>query len=605
MNHKYKISFVVDNLALHYYQAELLLYSLEQFAEISKEDVLVHCLDRVDSDFLNFLLQNGYNYKIIEPYLDGKYCNKLQQLESFKNVEDVDGIMLLDTDMFVLKPFEMPNNDLISGKIVDGPNPSMKTLSKIFKEANLKFPKIVSTDFDKSNNDTFDCYFNGGFYYIPAKHIKDVSSEWRKWASWLYDRSNLFETKQQAIHADQVSMAMAITSCCFEYQKLDSNYNCAIHRGYEQKYLTENNDIKLLHYHQEFSPFGFIDAKNISSNVQIKNAIDKANNVILEKKDFIYFEGWKKSKIVNYGELENKSANEKINKLDQSDLPTGFKIVLHAGTPKTGTTSLQSFLYVNSKVLKEAGYVYPDNVSSNNDPKHQWIVSTLRSDDFDGFMKEFQVSIDQAINENCNLILSTEGIFNHWWDFSPEAKVFLFTLVKQFKIKLWVFFREPFSFAKSLYKQNLINHQTSGIDCFGKDLTLLEMLEDPWFQQHLDYLGFILECEKIFNQKNISVFSYTENTISDFCNILEIEAPVENAKQENIGLSDAGIELIKVINRYDLNINDKKKVYFLIKDIDNILGRTLENNFNCNDMKNIINQWTARGLRILHSKYEF
>lgn len=35
-------------------------------------------------------------------------------------------------------------------------------------------------------------------------------------------------------------------------------------------------------------------------------------------------------------------------------------LVLHIGTPKTGTTALQSFLYKNNEVLKQYGWCYPD-----------------------------------------------------------------------------------------------------------------------------------------------------------------------------------------------------------------------------------------------------
>lgn len=50
-----------------------------------------------------------------------------------------------------------------------------------------------------------------------------------------------------------------------------------------------------------------------------------------------------------------------------------LKLILHAGTPKSGTTSLQFFMAKNRKELKEKGILYPDHFLKNvYAPKHQW-----------------------------------------------------------------------------------------------------------------------------------------------------------------------------------------------------------------------------------------
>lgn len=35
-------------------------------------------------------------------------------------------------------------------------------------------------------------------------------------------------------------------------------------------------------------------------------------------------------------------------------------LILHIGTPKTGTTAIQKFLYDNQTLLKEKGFFYPE-----------------------------------------------------------------------------------------------------------------------------------------------------------------------------------------------------------------------------------------------------
>jgi len=125
----------VDALPLHYYQAEILLYSLQKNAQIKKDRIVIHCLNRVDDFFLDFLKENNYQINIIKPFLDGKYSNKLQQLSFFQSYEkNIAGVVLLDTDMFVLNKLNL-SKDIFSAKLVDGPNPSLKTLDKIYTES--------------------------------------------------------------------------------------------------------------------------------------------------------------------------------------------------------------------------------------------------------------------------------------------------------------------------------------------------------------------------------------------------------------------------------------------------------------------------------------
>ncbi|MDB5118020.1 MAG: hypothetical protein JWQ79_3512 [Mucilaginibacter sp.] len=75
------ISFIVDSVPAHYYQAELLLFSLKHFAHHPEENIIVQCTKGVDPKFLDYLNHNGYKYHTIQQYLYGKFCNKIQQLD--------------------------------------------------------------------------------------------------------------------------------------------------------------------------------------------------------------------------------------------------------------------------------------------------------------------------------------------------------------------------------------------------------------------------------------------------------------------------------------------------------------------------------------------
>lgn len=565
-----QISFVVDNLASHYYQAELLLYSLEKNSNYQKKDIVVQCLNRVDDEFLNYLIDNGYTYNLIEPYLDGKYCNKLMQLEYFRN-KNIDGVILMDTDMFVLDDLSQIKGDKIMAKRVDAPNPALSTLENIYKAASLKLPTLGYSDWVMPNNATFKNNFNGGFYYIPQNLIETMSKDWKKWADWLYNRPQLFSNPQQFIHVDQISFSLAIHANRFPFTELTANYNFPIHSAAEICSFENSENIKIIHYHREIDDFGLLDSTKTMDKGVIK-AIDSANDSIIQKDEMVFFKQYKKSLTPTL--RFSKKAEEFRKKLKVIIDNKRYKLVLHAGTPKTGTTSLQSFLNTNNKILQEEGYLYSQINLHPSPSKHQWIVSNLLSENFDELIENFEKVYQEAVVSDCHtIILSTEGIYNHWWDYSYDAKLILNVLSEFFNISIWIFFRNPQSFMQSFYKQNLKNPQLESVSCYGKNISLEEMLRDRWFYKHLDYLEFIYECELLFSEKSIKVFTYSKDIIKDVCTELGVNIEHKETHRENVGFSSLSIEILRVINQYNLSASDKSKILIDLSQCDSILQK--------------------------------
>lgn len=598
------LSFLVDDLPLHYYQSELLLFSLEKFTSFNKNNILIHCTTRVNKDFLLFLKEQDYNYKIVEPYLDGKYCNKLQQLSSFKELNDEDAVFLVDADTFFLNDPIVNYSSKVGGKVVDAPNPPLRVLTKIFNEAKLSYPKIVPTDWIMKDAYTFECNFNGGFYYVPAKELPKVNELWRKWATWLYGRLELFETKAQRIHVDQVSFSMMLAESKFDYQVLISNNNCPIHRSTKQRLFDDTKEVSMLHYHRSLNSFGLLNT-SLAINPIVDKAIEKINSTISEKKDFQFFKQFNKS----FVKLTKSTEKTKVFEDKISNLVSKFtakKIILHAGTPKTGTTSLQFFLDEKHDELLSQGVLYPKYYLDINPPKHQWLVKLLKENNFDGIFSYLERILNEAKDKDVkNIFLSTEGIYNHWWDFSNEAKEVLRLISKYFNFELYIVFREPSSFLESFYKQNLKNPQNNAAKCYGKDMSFEEMLKDEWFIKHIDYLAFVQECEVLFGKKHIKVFTYSNDV--NLMILKELNVVLSENKEErraNIGQSYIGVELLKVVNRFNLNAKDKKHIVKTLKQMDevfdNYLATPLLNEDNYTSVKKLFSLQS----NILSSEYK-
>ncbi len=252
-----------------------------------------------------------------------------------------------------------------------------------------------------------------------------------------------------------------------------------------------------------------------------------------------------------------------------------LKLIIHAGTPKTGTTSLQTYFDKKQRKLRGKGILYPHNLEklqNVNAPKHQWFEKNLVTTHMENFLENFKNIISQVKEDTHTIILSSEGIYNYWWDFPDESKAFLYELSKLFNIEIWVWFREPLAFIESYYKQCIRNPQIENNPCYGKNLSFAEMLDIDWFAQHLNYQDFVTECQALFGEDNVSVFKYEEDVVQAVMQKLGLATPHDNpTPRKNQSLNSATIELLRTINNYDIKAKDKERLMPHLKAINEIL----------------------------------
>lgn len=239
-----------------------------------------------------------------------------------------------------------------------------------------------------------------------------------------------------------------------------------------------------------------------------------------------------------------------------------LKLILHAGTPKTGTTSLQTYLDKNQRKLRGKGILYPhnlDKLQNPHAPKHQWFEKNLVTAHLEHLLENFKNILSQVKEDTHTIILSSEGIYNCWWDFPDESKAILGELNKLFDTEVWVWFREPLGFIESYYKQCIRNPQIENNPCYGKDLSFAEMLDIEWFSQHLNYQGFVDECHTIFGRSNVFVFKYEGDVVQEVMQKLGLETPHDNPPPRlNKSLNSASIAILRTINQYDIKAKDKE-----------------------------------------------
>ena len=152
------------------------------------------------------------------------------------------------------------------------------------------------------------------------------------------------------------------------------------------------------------------------------------------------------------------------------------RLVLHGGAPKTGTSSLQWHLAENREELAARGIWFAPP-SFSPEPKHQPLSARLRQGDIVGFVRYVEAALADMPDDTHTVILTTEGIFNHWWDYPPEAKGALRRLAALFDFELCLWLREPVPFAVALWQQYLQNPQVEGPSASvqGRDVSLADV----------------------------------------------------------------------------------------------------------------------------------
>ena len=106
------------------------------------------------------------------------------------------------------------------------------------------------------------------------------------------------------------------------------------------------------------------------------------------------------------------------------------------------------------------------------------------------------------------------------------------------------------------------------IPCYGKDLSFAEILENPWFSQRLDYIGFVNECEELLGANSIDVFEYQHDTVKTVSQLLGLATPHDNpTPRKNTSMNAITTELYRVVNRLQLSAKEKEKLVPHLHDI--------------------------------------
>ena len=542
----------------------------------------------------------------IASYLDKKYCNKIAQLDFFldERLPEASGIFLLDLDMAVLSRLDVSDRQVVWGKIVDGENPPLPVLEKSFAAARIELPPVAPVDWE-GRGSTLATNFNGGFLYVPLTFLAPLRVNWRKWAEFLFARPELFHHSSERCHIDQMGFAMALASEGIPYRHLAANWNFPCHGMLAPRTFHPEYGVRVLHYHWCLDVFGLI-APTFSGHAVLDEAVERINAAIIGRADGMFFDMYKLHLA--------KEATRNVPAMERTMFSKEFiartwigsrkrRLILHAGTSKTGTSSLQRHLGSHRHRLAENGFWYPTPCTQDptQDLKHQQLVPLLMKADDSAFVEYVEAALRDMPDSTHTVIFSAEGIFNHWWDYGPRAKGMLRHLAALFDFELCVWFRDPEHFAASFYAQNTRNPSTPGNarNVYGRDIDFADAMKDQWFRRHLDYTGFYYEARCLFGDGRVKAFLFTGDMGRTFMDQYGIGQLPADYSRRNTSMRRPGIEIKRITNRFRLDPEENRRVVELAREIDDIIGSRAEKFRLSEPERELVARYAQRGWRIL------
>jgi len=247
-------------------------------------------------------------------------------------------------------------------------------------------------------------------------------------------------------------------------------------------------------------------------------------------------------------------------------------LYLHIGSPKTGTTTLQSTFNKNRLFLISKGFLYFDGLALLAHHKFNWgLRNTLKMpDNSDGRQKGSLAEIVKKYKKElkkteCHTgIISTEGLFVTGRE-NPQAPILIKEAFSEFDVKIVVYIRRQDKFIASNYVQAVKTFP------FLKDDFETSVLSSLHTDTH-NYYDHILPWEKAFGASNIIICPFersrlkNQNIIDDFFAIVGIEdqilSQITQTEDTNISTSPECALFFQKLNILPINPTKRNSIYY-------------------------------------------
>lgn len=262
-------SFVIDEHPRFLTQARTFLTTLKSVG-VKTDDIIAHLTPNAVQHAKSLIEGAGVTWFRLEPVLDGRYCNKIGQLDVLSEI-DCDGAVLCDTDIaFADQLIRFLQSDSIAAKPVDFPNPPIDRLDAMRVALGIaKQPVLAKTTC--THEPTYASNCNGGVYVIPRQFLGSLKPAWRECAELA-----MAQAGQWAMHADQIGFALATLRLDIPVKGLPVEYNFPMHvpQSFPEMQFSKP---RVLHYHGCHDEAGRLVP---TGDVVVDGAVHQINSVL-------------------------------------------------------------------------------------------------------------------------------------------------------------------------------------------------------------------------------------------------------------------------------------------------------------------------------------
>lgn len=248
-------------------------------------------------------------------------------------------------------------------------------------------------------------------------------------------------------------------------------------------------------------------------------------------------------------------------------------VFFHIGLHKTGSTTLQAFLHQNKSVLASHGYLYPETGIPDGFHCHHnlaWLFGQKnRAQKKFGTWEKLREEIE-SINLK-NVIITSE-------DFESNNKNFVENIARELNLystKIVVYLRRQDLRLESQYTQSI----KTGM--YANDILSFYDLK----KQQLNYYELLKTWEKVFGINNLIIRPLEKKQIPNICHdFLEIIGIKQNdkfttIKNHNVRPGRKTLEVLKLLNKINIDQKDKNKKKKDLRDIINFTKKHWEDNY--------------------------
>ena len=232
-------------------------------------------------------------------------------------------------------------------------------------------------------------------------------------------------------------------------------------------------------------------------------------------------------------------------------------LLIHIGTPKTGTTALQSFLLNNSSILEKYGWSYPILIDGEIGYWERYEVETAGNGDkiyCDGILNDMRSEWDKGWDivlrclSNKNVIISAERVYKGEMG---EMDAFLSNAKEKYdNIKVIIYLRRQDRIIESLYNQRIKTniHYMPFAEFVDSDDVAGNFLDYEW---KLDSISQIVGRENLIVRIYEKQQLIGNNTVTDFMSAIGIALDQDDwqrSKEKNSSLGGNYLEIKRLLN---------------------------------------------------------